>query len=256
MTDTVAAESPRWVGPRLRFLPIVLVLVIGMVALELGFLAVHFVMVGATPGEHWPQWLVLTFAETLELILALVGIAIAKRLLPRADFGLRWPVRGRTYLGAAVFWGTAFGLIMLFADHWPALIHMRPPPVPETATPVNIAGWMGFELLWVGICEETLFRGLLLGILLALSPSKIRIGRTEFSTAGFTIALVFALAHAGNFATRPWYEALAQQLYAVALGIIYAWLRERSGSLVPAMVAHSLSDAVETGLQFLLAGIL
>jgi uncharacterized protein len=257
MSETVAApESARWVGPRLRFLPVVLVLVIGMAALELAFLAVHFVMKGAATGVHWPQWLVLTFAEILELILALIGIAIAKRLLPTADFGLRWPAAGRSYLGAAIFWGTAFGLIMLVADHWPALIHMRPPEVPETATPVNIAGWMGFELLWAGICEETLFRGLLLGILLTLSPSRIRIGRTEFSTAGITIALLFALAHAANFATRPFAEAFAQQIYAIALGIIYAWLRERSGSLVPAIVAHSLSDAVETGLVFLLAGLL
>lgn len=228
----------------------------GMVALELPFLVVHFVLARGTPGGDWPQWLVLTFAEALELILALVGIAVAKQVLPKADFGLRWPVSGRTYLGAAIFWGTAFGLIMLFADHWRALIHMRPPAVPETATPVNIAGWMGFELFWAGVCEETLFRGLLLGVLIALSPSRIRVGRTQFSTAGITVALLFALAHAANFATRPFAEAFAQQLYAIALGIIYAWLRERSGSLVPAMVAHSLSDGVETGLQFLLAGIL
>lgn len=257
MSATVSSDkSARWIGPRLRFLPIILVLILGMVSLEVAFLGVHFVTKAAIPGAHWPQWLVLTLAETFELILALVGIAIARRVLREADFGLRWPTAGRTYLGAAIFWGTAFGLIMLVADHWPALIHMRPPSVPEAATPMNIAGWIGFELLWVGICEETLFRGLLLGILLALSPSKIRIGRTAFSTAGITIALLFALAHAGNFATRPFAEAFAQQIYAIALGIIYAWLRERSGSLVPAMVAHSLSDAVETGLVFLLAGML
>lgn len=255
MSTVAAAEPPRWVGPRLKFLPIVLVLIVGMVVLQLAFLAVHEISQKTTPGAHWPMWLSITLAETFELGLALIGIAIAKRLLRDADFGLRWPP-GRTYVGWAVFWGVAFALIMLVADDWPALIHLRPPEVPEAATPVNIAGWLGFELLWVGICEETLFRGLLLGVLMALSPSKIRIGGTQFSTAGITIALLFALAHAGNFASRPWYEALAQQIYAVALGIIYAWLRERSGSLVPAIVAHSLSDFGETGLEFLLHGIL
>jgi len=74
----------------------------------------------------------------------------------------------------------------------------------------------------------------LLGVLTSLSPSRIRIRRFEISTAGVTLAVLFALAHAGNFATRPWYEALAQQIYAIALGIIYAWLREQSKSLVPA----------------------
>jgi hypothetical protein len=253
MSETTA--SGFWTGPRLRLLPILLVLVLGWGALQLAFLAAHGVIHAVTPGGQWPQWLRLILAEAFELVLALIAIAIARRILPNADFGLRWP-RGRSYLGAAVFWGTAFGLIMLIADDWPALIHLQPPEVPEAATALNIAGWIGFELLWVGICEETLFRGLLLGILIALSPSKVRIGRTEFSTAGITVALLFALAHVGNFATRPWYEALAQQIYAIALGIIYAWLRERSGSLVPAIVAHSLSDAVETALVFVLAALL
>lgn len=252
---TEDARTGWWVGPRLKFLPIVLVLVLGMVALEIAFLAVHEISQRVTPGAHWPQWLSITVAETFELILALVGIAIARRVLPKADFGLRWPP-GRTFIGWAVFWGLAFALIMLVADFWPLLIAGKAPPPPETPTAVNVAGWLGFELLWVGICEETLFRGLLLGVLTALSPSRLRIWGTEISTAGITLAVLFALAHAGNFATRPWYEALAQQIYAIALGLIYAWLREHSKSLVPAIVAHSLSDFGETGLQFLLGALL
>jgi membrane protease YdiL (CAAX protease family) len=253
MTET--GQTDRWVGPRLRLLPIILVLVVGFVILQLAGLATRAIVHNATPGAVWPIWLRITVAETFELLLALVGIAIARRLLPKADFGLRWPP-GRTYIGWAVFWGLAFALIMLFADHWPELTALKPPPVPEAATPMNVAGWLGFELLWVGICEETLFRGLLLGVLTALSPSRVRLWGIEVSTAGITIAVLFALAHAANFATRPFAEAFAQQLYAIALGIIYAWLRERSNSLVPAIVAHSLSDFGETGLVFLLAGIL
>ena len=250
-----AVDDARWTGPRLRLLPILLVIVLGLLALQFAFSAAALVMHSISPGGAWPNWLQITVAEAFELLFALVGIAIARRLLRDADFGLRWPA-AKTYLGWAVFWGLAFALIMLVADHWRELIVLQPPAVPEKATPLNVAGWLGFELLWVGICEETLFRGLLLGVLIALSPSRIRICGIEISTAGITLALVFALAHAGNFATRPFDEALAQQVYAVALGIIYAWLRERSGSLLPAIVAHSLSDFGETAMVFLLASVL
>lgn len=249
-----AADSGRWIGPRLRLLPILLVLVLGMGVIYLAFFLAALIGHAAGPGAHWPDWLHITIAETFELLFALVAIAVARRLLGNADFGLRWPP-GRTYIGWAVFWGLAFAVIMLVADHWPALIASKAPPPPEAPTAANIAGWLGFELLWVGICEETLFRGLLLGVLTALSPSRIRIRSFEISTAGVTLAVLFALAHASNFVTRPWYEALAQQFYAIALGIIYAWLRERSNSLVPAIVAHSLSDFGETGLVFLLSAI-
>jgi membrane protease YdiL (CAAX protease family) len=250
-----AADRRRWTGPRLRLLPILLVLVIGILIVFAAFFASGQLMKAFAPGGKWPGWLSITTAETFELILGLIGIAIARRVLPDADFGLRWPP-GRTYVRWAVFWGLAFALIMLAADYWPELIAGKAPAPPEAPTAVNIAGWLGFELLWVGICEETLFRGLLLGVLTALSPSRLRIFGTEISTAGVTLALLFALAHGSNFAVRPWYEALAQQLYAVALGLIYAWLREHSKSLVPAIVAHSLSDFGETGMQFLLGAML
>lgn len=253
MSET--AETGFWSGPRLRFLPVLLVFVLGTAAVFAAFAASAFVMHKVSPEARWPQWLSLIVAEAFELLLALAGIAVTRRLIRGADFGLRWPPK-RSYLGWAVFWGLAFAVIMLIADHWPELMRMHAPPVPEKATPVNVVGWLGFELLWVGICEETLFRGFLLGILTALSPSRVRLRRFEISTAGLTLAVLFALAHAGNFATRPWYEALAQQFYAIALGIIYAWLREQSKSLVPAIVAHSLSDFGETGLEFLLNAML
>ncbi|HYX45293.1 MAG TPA: CPBP family intramembrane glutamic endopeptidase [Sphingomicrobium sp.] len=247
------ADQARLSGPRLRVLPILLVLVLGIAVIFGAFAAADFIQYSM--GARWPDWLRLIVAEAFELILALVGIAIAGKLLPNADFGLRWPP-GRTYLGLALFWGVAFALIMLVADHWPALIALKSPGVPEEPTTKNIVGWLTFELLWVGICEETLFRGFLLGLLTALSPSKLRVLGTEISTAGITLAILFALAHASNFATRPFYEAFAQQIYAIALGIIYAWLREHSKSLVPAIVAHSLSDFGETGLEFMLNALL
>jgi uncharacterized protein len=252
---TEDARTGWWVGPRLRILPIILVLVLGWGALQLAFLATHAIVHSRIGNPQWPQWLDLIIAEGFELVLGLVGIAIARRILPNADFGLRWPP-ARTYVGWAVFWGVAFALIMLVADAWPELIALKAPAPPEPPTAANVAGWLGFELLWVGICEETLFRRFLLGVLTALSPSRLRLFGTEISTAGVTLALLFALAHLGNFATRPWYEALAQQFYAIALGLIYAWLREHSKSLVPAIVAHSLSDFGETGLVFLLGGVL
>ena len=249
------ARNGWWIGPRLRILPIILVLVLGWGALQLAFLATHAIAHSPIANGRWPQWLDLIIAEAFELILALVGIAIASRILPNADFGLRRPP-ARTYVGWAIFWGLAFAVIMLVADSWPELIALRAPAPPEPPTAANVAGWLGFELLWVGICEETLFRGFLLGVLTALSPSRLRVFGTEISTAGVTLAVLFALAHLGNFATRPWYEALAQQIYAIALGLIYAWLREHSKSLVPAIIAHSLSDFGETGLVFLLGALL
>jgi membrane protease YdiL (CAAX protease family) len=48
---------------------------------------------------------------------------------------------------------------------------------------------------------------------------------------------------------------LGQQLYAVALGVIYAYLYERTGSLVAPIVTHNVSDGVELALEFVLTAL-
>ena len=87
-------------------------------------------------------------------------------------------------------------------------------------------------------------------------PPRSGIRKFSLSTTGATIAIMFALAHVLSFATEPWPAALGQQLYAVTLGILYAWIRENSGSLLAPIIAHSLSDFVETAAMLVLFGLL
>jgi len=64
------------------------------------------------------------------------------------------------------------------------------------------------------------------------------------------VALLFALLHATNFATREWPQALGQQIYAFALGVLYAYWLEKSRSIVAPIVGHNAGDVVEYGLLF------
>jgi len=65
------------------------------------------------------------------------------------------------------------------------------------------------------------------------------------------LALFFALAHATNFWQQPFWAA-GQQAYVLALGILYAYWHEKSGSLLAAILGHNMSDLVEYALLFLL----
>jgi hypothetical protein len=47
-------------------------------------------------------------------------------------------------------------------------------------------------------------------------------------------------------------RVLGQQIYAFGLGILYAYWREKSGSLLAPVVGHNLSDGVEYTLMFLM----
>ena len=76
-------------------------------------------------------------------------------------------------------------------------------------------------------------------------PGRLSLGRFEMNWAGIVVALVFALLHANNFSLRNWPEALGQQIYAFALGVLYAYWLERSGSVLAPIIGHNAGDLVE-----------
>jgi uncharacterized protein len=254
MKENVDAPWFVWEGPRLRVLPVLLTVFVGILILSVSFSLGTMILRRIDAQLIARRWPLLMIVEGLECGFALLGIAIAKRFLTSVRFGLCWP-QGKSLVGAAITWGVAFGFIMLMVDHGDRLVRgLAPTALPEQA--IDIAGWLLFELLVVGPCEETLFRGLLLGLLGKLSPSRLRIRKFSVSTAGITIAFLFGLAHLGSFASSPWQAALGQQFYALALGIVYAWLRENSESLLAPIIAHNLSDFTETALKFGLGNLL
>lgn len=240
---------------RLKPLPILITTALAVVvpfgAAYIALLCSRFL---ATPSPRGPvlQWLYVQ--HTFQLVLALIVIAFLKRRLVPADYGLHWP-RGRTYIWPALLWGVFFGVLMTVVDYAPQLLtHTRPDPgFPLTRG--NIWGWSFFEGVYVGPTEEIPFRALLVTYLAASMPGKLRLGRFRMDWAGIIVAVIFALLHATSFATRHWVEALGQQCYAFALGVLYAYWLEKSKSIVAPIVGHNVGDLVEYLLLFAWLGV-
>lgn len=197
-------------------------------------------------------WLYLQHAG--QLIVALLVIAILKYRFAPADYGLHWP-RGKRYIGPAILWGIFFGILMTVVDYAPQILaHGGSHPATSSST-TSVWGWTLFEGVYVGPTEEIPFRALLVTYLIATMPGKLRLGRFEMSWAGVIVAVIFALLHATNFATRHWPQALGQQIYAFALGVLYAYWLEKSRSVVAASIGHNVGDVVEYLIAFAWLGV-
>lgn len=211
-------------------------------------LALAFIRLLRLPVTHGGNLPWLYWQHAGQFVVALVAIAVVRRLVP-TDYGLH-PPRGRSYVGAAVAWGVVFGVLMTVVDYWPSLMGGTRPDAGFPLTPRNVGGWLVFEGVYVGPTEEVPFRALLVPLLMALFPARLRIGRFDMAWAGLIVAVLFALLHASSFATQPLAQALGQQVYAFALGVLYAYWLEKSGSIVAPIVGHNVSDVVEYLLLF------
>jgi CAAX protease family protein len=236
---------------RLRFWPIVATIALGFLVLLPSALANSWAMrlIGMERSMAMP-WLALYANHLVQLLVALLLIGwLSKGRF--GEYGLQWP-KGQSYAMAAIAWGFFFGVLMTIVDYFPQILaHTTPRDLPLTA--LNLAGWLSFEGLFVGFAEEIPFRGLMQTFLMKRTSGRVRFLKFDMHVAGVILALLFALAHVSNFWERPFWFALAQQGYALALGILYAYWYEKSGSLLASIVGHNVGDVVEYALMFLMA---
>jgi membrane protease YdiL (CAAX protease family) len=107
--------------------------------------------------------------------------------------------------------------------------------------------WVWLEVLFVAsiiapIVEETMFRGVLYRHLRAAASGW----RPALSALGSAVmvSFVFAVIHPQGVLFIP---------ILMALALAFALMREWRGTVLPSMIAHSINNAVATGLLFLLS---
>jgi membrane protease YdiL (CAAX protease family) len=118
----------------------------------------------------------------------------------------------------------------------------------------NITGYYSFEAFLSGTCEEPLFRGFVITVLALSWKGKIKLGKTEFTTAGIIAAFLFAFAHI-SFSIFPFqiYQLyILQLIFAFGLGLLYAVTFQKTKSLLTPILLHNLSNVVAISMPYIL----
>ena len=237
-------------GLQLRLWPILATIGLGLlVVLPSGY--VFFLLTQHMSKTETALPLIANHAVMLLIAVALIAWFSRGNF---SEYGLQWP-KHRHYVPSALLWGAAFGLLMTVVDYFPQILRHIPPPDNLALTPRNIGALVFFEWIFVGPTEEIPFRGLLQTFLMQHTSGRVRFWKYEMHVAGVVLALLFALAHLTSFWTENFWIALGQQIYAFALGILYAYWREKSGSLLAPIIGHNVGDGVEYVLMFLMTWV-
>lgn len=181
-----------------------------------------------------PRYITAIFLVTAAVWIVPVWIvAIRWRGATAADLGF-----ARAPLGeSAKLVGNAYAIYWMLGIVWQAFVrHFHIPLQPDLLKKFP-PGFQGLALALVlgaviaPIAEETFFRGFLFAGLRKYY---------SFWIAGGVSALIFAAGHMVPGAILP----------LCVLGLLFAWLRERTGSIWPSIAMHMLNNALYFGVRF------
>ena len=103
---------------------------------------------------------------------------------------------------------------------------------------VVLLNQLPYQLVFVALREEYFFRGVLQPALESDEPRAHLLG-APFGRGAVVAASLFALAHLDPRAPSP------ERLLTFFPALWFAWLRARTGSIVPAVIAHVLANLLQ-----------
>ena len=220
--------------------------VLQVVVSSLFALAVSVATVFSHAGQNLDRAIPTTLEQpAMQALLAMLSLGIAAPLSlwlarrkwpqlwslgPPPGFGFTLP-RNLQFLVLAVLAGLATPLLGALLTQWLAHGHAVTQDIQQLGGSIPLGLRLLLVLVVVSIgplVEELLFRGVLLSALLQ---------RWHAGWAAAISALVFALIHLPGLQYQ-WYALPGLAL----LALVLAWLRLRSGSIWPAVVAHSVNN--------------
>lgn len=232
------------------------VLVMGFVTYIVGSLVIGMIAglaldASGITGSGRAAFLVEALAQIAATVAAFgVSLAVTFRLAAGVHLGLDHIGLGPIRIWRAVRWGVGgycaalpFMGVTLLVSYWLQHTLLRGVPTPEHPIVPYVAKggavfWAAFALatVVVPVVEEIVFRGMLYTALRA----QMRVWPAALVSGG-----IFAVVH----------PALPGQFLPIlALGVVLAILREKTGSLAPSVVCHSINNAVMLALVRVIYG--
>ena len=179
-------------------------------------------------------WLVLFINHTAMLVFSIIiMLAVSKGKLSRYGFKLA----GNIQLKHVISWGLGLGIISTLIE---AALPGKESIVWEE---LSFLQTVVFVWLYASICEEVFVRGLIQSSLSPLTQYGFTVFERRISLPVLISALLFGLVHLVQSAMGAGsYQVLVIVFFAFALGMVAGYQRERTESLVPAIMVHMFAN--------------
>ncbi len=145
--------------------------------------------------------------------------------------------------------------VVVIMERLPGIISGTAPSLDYPLTASNMAGVLGSSLLVIGTCEEPLFRGLVMTVLGKYWRGTYRIADVEIPSVAIVATIFFLLAHI-SFTFSPFtmtHVSLYQQFCIFVLGLYWAVVFYRTGSLLGPIITHNYTNGISSVVRYSMA---
>ena len=223
---------------------IIVAILLGLFVLAVGAAVLTLLEISPESPSTTP-WLGPLYMHTTMLVMSvLLMLALSKGKI--RSYGFRWirasDLKPVVMLSFGI--GTVGALIL-------ALLPSQEAATFEEFTFLQVVVFIWF---YASICEEVLTRGLIQGYLAPFTNHCFRMFKLRLSLPVIVGALFFSLIHIMPLgASLGIYKLLFFLLFAAILGVIAGYYREKTGSLVPAVIVHMMFNISGSFVDFLVA---
>lgn len=147
--------------------------------------------------------------------------------------------------------GLGFGILMSL-KYIPQLINNTPLDVPRPVTLTNVIGTMTFQWIIVGLCEETMFRGLIQTYLMNNLEGTVNMLGHELHIGTVIGAVIWGLFHFINILIMPLRPVIFFVILTAIVGLPMGYAYQKTRSLVTTIIVHNAIFGVPLTIGYLL----
>jgi membrane protease YdiL (CAAX protease family) len=151
--------------------------------------------------------------------------------------------------------GVVFGLLMSL-KYIPHVVRTGSIDVLQPVTLVNVVGQMTFQWIVVGLCEETMFRGLIQTYLMKNLEGYVRLLGHELHVGTVVGAIFWGGFHFLNILIMPLGPVVLLVVLTTGIGLILGYAYQRTGSLLTTIIMHNTVFGIPLTIGYVLYWLL
>jgi membrane protease YdiL (CAAX protease family) len=151
--------------------------------------------------------------------------------------------------------GVVFGLLMSL-KYIPQIVEGAPLDVPQPVTLCSVVGNLAFQWIVVGLCEETMFRGLVQTYLMNNLEGYVKVLGHNLHVGTIIGAVFWGAFHFINILILPWKSVILFVILTTAIGLPMGYAYQETGSLLTTVIVHNTIFGVPLTVGYILYWLL